>query len=349
MALRVVDCKSGHYIVLAIYNRARRCEGPSGIPVCDLPWSSRDNFFTLLRGSARNVQLEPQRDFRGGECVSTKGAVTAGERRRRRHLKQGRGQGRGAAYKPGLKTHEVPTTSVKHRPSSAIFQRTLQLLSDLEFQVFILFESIYHVTDCREQFPLDLEVTIAIAERYGIKHPLLKEELHEQTTDLLLTVVVDGQERHFAVFIKYAKALSAREAEKAFIQEMYWARQGIPLFIVTEKQLSKILVRNAARLRAKLDPGFLRVAADAEQFERVAAHLTQLVLRRHEPLDALGEECEASLGIPEPGTCVALARYLIANGYWRINLSDRVFDPLEPIEILSETVSEGGAIFAGSE
>ncbi len=85
--------------------------------------------------------------------------------------KEGRGSDRGAAYKPWLTVRDEPSSGRSHRPNGLKTGRVHHLLSDIERDLFFLFDWPESVTDIREQFPLDRQITQRIADQLGIRHP----------------------------------------------------------------------------------------------------------------------------------------------------------------------------------
>ncbi|MCN4143638.1 MAG: hypothetical protein LC437_00730 [Thiohalomonas sp.] len=88
-----------------------------------------------------------------------------------KRFKEGRGQGIGAAYKPFLEVRDLPSKGRTHRLPSIIHGRVLHLLSDLELATFYLFDWSTFMLDIREHFPLNIDDTVALAEKLGIRHP----------------------------------------------------------------------------------------------------------------------------------------------------------------------------------
>ena len=68
-----------------------------------------------------------------------------------KRIKERRGQGSGANYKPWLRIHEVPSQGLSHRIYSFKTKRTHHLLSNLELGVFLTLDWMDHVQDIREQ------------------------------------------------------------------------------------------------------------------------------------------------------------------------------------------------------
>ena len=83
-------------------------------------------------------------------------------------LREGRGSGHGSDYKPWLTVRDLSSQGRSHRVFGHKSQRTHHLLSDLELAVFLLLEWSRSTQDIREQFPLRLEDTKALALESGI-------------------------------------------------------------------------------------------------------------------------------------------------------------------------------------
>nr|WP_254052811.1 TnsA endonuclease N-terminal domain-containing protein [Bacillus sp. V59.32b] len=101
-------------------------------------------------------------------------------------IKEGRGSGFGAEYKPWLKIQDVSSKGRSTRLKGIKTNRQHEFLSDLERNYFYITEYSDLVIDIREQFPLlPLEETIVIADELGIKHPTNPRsgELIVMTTD----------------------------------------------------------------------------------------------------------------------------------------------------------------------
>ena len=103
-----------------------------------------------------------------------------------KRIKEGRGQGSGANYKPWLRIHEVPSQGLSHRIYSFKTKRTHHLLSNLELGVFLTLDWMDHVQDIREQYPLLRDETIEIASTNGIKHPNIRGINQVMTSDFLI-------------------------------------------------------------------------------------------------------------------------------------------------------------------
>lgn len=237
------------------------------------------------------------------------------EARRRR---EGRGQGHGAAYVPWIHVREISSRGVSTRIWSAKTGRVHQLLSKLELIVFFVFEWSEAVEDIREQYPLDLERTVALAERLGIAHPRLYGELMTMTTDFVLTVRRGGVLVTEAWSVKYRSDSSARTRAKLRLEQAFWAEQGVIWRIATEDTVPDVVVRNLRWIRPGADLAdctALTVAA----IRRIAPSLTDEVLGATDTLADCAARCDARLGLAR-GDALAVARHLLATRRWTVDM-----------------------------
>jgi len=159
-----------------------------------------------------------------------------------KRIKEGRGQGSGADYKPWLRIHEVPSQGLSHRIYSFKTRRTHHLLSNLELGVFLTLDWMDHVQDIREQYPLLRDETIEIASTNGIKHPNIRGINQVMTSDFL---VDSSSHKQFVIQVKPLSELSdPRTIEKLEIERRYWVSKDIPWYIITEKELNPTVLDN---------------------------------------------------------------------------------------------------------
>lgn len=169
-----------------------------------------------------------------------------------KYLKEGRGKGELENYKPWLNIQDVPSIGRVHRLNGWKTAREHHLLSDLEYNYLCFCDWADNVIDIREQFPLDREVTLKIADEIGLKHPLdinTKTPI-VMTTDFFLTIREGSSINYRARTLKFEKELNdKRVIEKFEIERVYWSRLGIEWAIVTEKEISKDMLSNLKFLR----------------------------------------------------------------------------------------------------
>ena len=159
-------------------------------------------------------------------------------------LREGRGSGHGSDYKPWLTVRDLSSQGRSHRVFGHKSQRTHHLLSDLELAVFLLLEWSRSTVDIREQFPLRLEDTKALALESGIDHPSVRGVLQVMSSDFLVNTT-DASQPKFALQAKYAEALSdARTIEKLELERRYWLQKGVPWWLITEKDIPSVVTQN---------------------------------------------------------------------------------------------------------
>lgn len=172
-------------------------------------------------------------------------------------IKEGRGSGIGAEYKPWLNIQDVSSLGRSTRLKGIKTGRQHEFLSDLERNYFYLTEFSDSVVDIREQYPLlPLEETLVIADELGIKHPADSKtnEPIVMTTDFLLTVNKGEGNVELARTIKMKdELLKERILEKFEIERVYWEKRGVGWGIVTELEIPKTLARNISYIHDYYD------------------------------------------------------------------------------------------------
>ena len=166
------------------------------------------------------------------------------EKKYKKWAKEGRGQGRLNDYKPWLNVQDVPSLGRSHRVLSATTGRVTQLLSDLEFYTFLVFDWNSDVVDIREQYPLRLDITTSIADSLNIYHPQASNTDLVMTTDLLLDLS-SKEHQQLAVQVKPSSELNnKRTREKLLIEKGFWESVNVPFQIVTEKDFHPTYIEN---------------------------------------------------------------------------------------------------------
>jgi hypothetical protein len=167
--------------------------------------------------------------------------------------KEGRGQGKGENYKPWIIIQDFPSSGLATRGIGWKTNRIHHFLSKLELDYFYVLEWNSSVVDIQEQFPLNREDTMHVANAKGIKHPTdPKTQIPiVMTTDFLITVNNSDGIKQIARTIKPSKELeNERTIEKFEIERTYWETRGIDWGIVTEKEMPKDLIQNVEWLHS---------------------------------------------------------------------------------------------------
>jgi hypothetical protein len=261
---------------------------------------------------------------------------TNGSRAIERRLAEGRGQGRGADYKPWIEIHDLASRGQANRVKSPLNGRTCHLHSQLEFDWFYTFHALPGLKDLREQYPLlELEETLAIADQLAIVHPT-DPKSHEPcvaTTDFLLTIHDGLREVDTAIAIKPAVDLaSQRVLEKLEIERVYWLARKIDWRILTDKELPRPVVKNMKWLHPHID---LPESGEftPQMVVRVRTVLEPEVTDGTRSLAVIAAECDDRLGLT-PGAALCVARHLIGIGVWPVDLKVEI-DPRKPLQLRS--------------
>lgn len=258
-------------------------------------------------------------------------------------LKQGRGQGQGESYQPFLTVRDVPSQGLSHRIKGCKTNRTHHFLSNLERDYFYILEWSPAVSDIREQFPLELDETLSISERLGIRHPAnpKTKEPVVMTTDFVIDVLVGGRASQKARSIKMSRDLASRRTiEKQEIERTYWAERKIDWGIVTELDIPKALTRNIQWIHSAMLPGDgqdlgpqMVSQAEIALFDEMSGNPGQSFSRAASAVDVL-------LGL-EPGTGLWLVRHLIATRRWEVDMTVPI-SPDQPLRFLRANSQQTG-------
>jgi hypothetical protein len=195
-------------------------------------------------------------------------------------------------------------------------------MSLIEWMFFFVLEWSTVVVDIREQFPLDLETTLAIAHSLGIPHPTdtKTKDLKVITSDIVITVKMSIGTEDQVRTAKPAKDLSdPRTVEKLEIERVYWSHSNTNWAIVTNLDIDPILSKNvqlihpcrSLRLLQPLTTGLVR---NIEEIVVPQLHAKDL------PLVKITDSCDSRLAL-KPGSSVAAVYHLIATRRLLVDMS----------------------------
>jgi hypothetical protein len=180
-----------------------------------------------------------------------------------RFQREGRGRGEGAAYKPWLTVADVSSLGLSRRVWSGKTGRQHELLSDVEYKLFICLEWSRDVIDIREQYPLERDITQQIAQELGLPHP------HYRGTNVPVVMTVDVLATHVREGEPFLKAYNAKREEEAEdeksmarleIQRVYFEYMGVPHHLVFHSMIPANIaaniswIRDAAMKPSELEP-----------------------------------------------------------------------------------------------
>lgn len=243
--------------------------------------------------------------------------------------KEGRGQGEGDGYKPWLTIQDVPSQGQVNRVSGWKTGREHHLLSLNELRYFYLLEWSPIVTDIREQFPLwPPEETQDIARHLGHKYPMPPGGgVYVMTSDFRVTLEGGGD------VIRTVKEGTELDEEntlvKLDIEREFWRRRGVDWGLIVAEDLPLPVVENIQWLHPHLT--LHGSSLDPNDVPTITRYLTAEVRGSHEPLASIARRCDEDLDLL-PGSCLALARHLLATRQWQVDMTTRI-NPARPISL----------------
>jgi hypothetical protein len=237
---------------------------------------------------------------------------------------EGRGNGRGAMYRPWLEVTDLSSRGRSRRVWSPKTGRTHHLFSDVEYGLFLLLEWSREVVDIREQYPLERELTQDMARTLGIRHPCYPGT-HVPTV-MTVDFVVTFQ-RGADTVIEAFDAKRDEEAEdersilKLELQRATMEAHEVPHHLVFHSQLPPQKVRNIGWIRDALvkdgelepQPGF---------FASLSSRMSSELASGHIPDASLSTYCadfDARHGL-EQGSGLRAARLLLNERVLKCNL-----------------------------
>jgi hypothetical protein len=120
-----------------------------------------------------------------------------------------------------------------------------QLMSNLEYQVFLLLDLNPNIVDIKAQYPHDLKTSLNVAFELGINHPPQNQSQKKpMTTDFIVTF--QGLEQlTFGIYIKYVKDFNNyRNIEKLQLEKAILAKKHQTLLIISEQEIDRDVIRN---------------------------------------------------------------------------------------------------------
>lgn len=257
------------------------------------------------------------------------------EKQNKKKQREGRGQGRFENYKPYLKIQDVATEGLATRIKGTKTGRSHHLLSDLELDYLYTLDWFENVIDIREQYPLDLPETVALAKEVNIPHPPRSEPNNPSviTTDFLITIRQPIGTKEIARTIKPSEALTnSRVLEKFEIERLYWQERNIDWGIVTELDINQTLVKNLKWLYRYRDSKSLPTTITSTIIPKLIKFMVPIVKKKSVALRDATNACDKNFEMPR-GNSLSLIRHLLATKKWQINLLVPI-QPGKPLNLL---------------
>jgi hypothetical protein len=204
--------------------------------------------------------------------------------------------------------------------------RDHHLLSDHEHDYYLIAHWSRKVVDIREQFPLPLEITLEIAKKICIDHPIDRQNNPVvMTTDFLVTVSTPSGNVDWARAVKPSSKLQTqRVIEKLEIERIYWQTQNISWGIVTEREMPRVFVNNINYLYSHYEIAD-RLSLPQNEIYDIAETLTSLITQNSISLKDATSLCDEKLGL-QRGDSLTVARHLLATRQWLVDMNV----PIEP-------------------
>ncbi len=227
-------------------------------------------------------------------------------------IKEGRGSGEYAEYKPWLTVRDLPSLGRAQRIYGQKSKRTHQLLSDLELAAFLLLEWHTEVTQIREQFPLEIHTTRRLSADAGTRHAQLGGVEQYMSSDFLVDSV-NTQVPRFIWQAKYASALNdPRTIEKLEIERRYWTEKNYPFYLVTEREIPTVVFKNIQWLYPAQRDDEEDEELTQQKIEFYAQHFER---NQNKTIIAICKELDAAYDLPL-GESLFEIRKLLAKRYF---------------------------------
>ena len=222
-------------------------------------------------------------------------------------------------YVPALRAIRSFSRGYAQRVPDELTHRVIDLLSRHEFHAYLLYSwdrATY--SNIREQFPLPLDLTRAIAAREGIRHPWNRDVKCDavMTTDFVLSRRSGGW---LAVDVKEKEAIARkRTAQKLQIARAAFAEVGVEHVTITEADLPQEKIRNLRILRGLRRDGE-RAPVDPELAASTEGALRQLLAAGKLTIEDAASVVSQKNGVRVASIC-RFCLWLIANRTWQVDL-----------------------------
>jgi hypothetical protein len=163
-------------------------------------------------------------------------------------FKRKRGTGDFETYIPWHLVQDFSGSGTKHKIPSILMDRDRHALSTIEMHLILFAEMACNVYDSKEQFPLDLLTTQAIAQQLNVKHPRQPGDKEDKVMSLdLLIIYKDGTRA--AISVKtVSDLLDQRVIEKLEIERIWCCINGIRWSLFTDENVPLELKTNITRM-----------------------------------------------------------------------------------------------------
>ncbi|SMP72027.1 TnsA endonuclease C-terminal domain-containing protein [Anoxynatronum buryatiense] len=172
-----------------------------------------------------------------------------------RFLKDGRGSGNFAEYKPWLTIQDMPSMGRVTRVYGYTTGRIHHFFSDIQTRYFYLLEYSPYVIDIKEHYPLlDAQELLRNQDVDIEKHVGDDGTPYVFTSTFLIRTKTRDGFREYARAVKSHEKLETKNVIERFeIERRYWEAKGIDWGIVTNKEIPKVMVKNIEWLHPAME------------------------------------------------------------------------------------------------
>lgn len=257
----------------------------------------------------------------------------------------GHGRGLGKDYIPWLSVADVSSLGRSRRVFSHKTGRTHELLSDVEYRLFLVLEWMPSVVDIREQYPLNREFTQTIAGELGLRHPHYPgtQVPTVMTVDFFVTQEVAGNRSYMALNAKRDEEASDEASLlKLEIQRNFFEANDVPHHAIFHSQIPRQKADNIDWIRsALLKPGEVepRQGFFSALTARMAADLSGPAYNQATALSKYCMEFDERHGL-EQGIGLRVAQMLMHERVLKVDLSSSNL-AAEPLSAFVMTAQRG--------
>lgn len=249
------------------------------------------------------------------------------EKKYRRFLKEGRGQGEGKEYKPWLTIQDFPSQGRVSRVFGWKTKRIHHLFSDNETRYFYLLEWSDRVVDIREHFPLlNIEKIIQDKDNLNLEKFVDKTSgtPYIFTTTFLITLQdLKGKYSYIARSIKASSELDKKQViERLEIERRYWESRNIDWGLVTQKDIPVVKAKNIEWVHLAFEGEENRGISNEEK-EHLSSLLKDKLKDSEMPIRKITSRFDKELNL-ESGTGLFLFKYLIGSRQIKVNMNEKI-------------------------
>jgi hypothetical protein len=244
-----------------------------------------------------------------------------------RFLKEGRGKGEEANYKPWLTIQDFPSRGRVSRIFSFKTGRIHHFFTDNEARCFYLMAFQENVIDIREHYPL-LDLNEVIIDKEDLDFEKYRSDgtnaSYVLTTSFLITLKDEhGKYRYIARSVKASYELDRKSIIERFeFERRYWDAKKVSWGIITEKDINVVKAKNIEWVYPSLELN------NNERFsneERI--YLCNMLIKKlqnsSEVVRKITSELDKELNLEE-GTGILLLKYLIATKQIEVDMDKKI-------------------------